>query len=125
MSRIADLLKGITNYHRLSGELNIKMATVFEIQKNCLVYNTISEKCYRKKLVQMYCESTGSKASVVMHIAQALDSMDKYQQLAETIRKEIPIAGIIFIVYTLYTICTALSLGLYIVYIGLLPNTPS
>ena len=96
MNKIADVLLEVDDWKGLASELHIKTGDQNSIQSNCKAGSGLDvAKCFRRSLVQMYCDSTGLDVEeVAENIAQALEgeTMNKKRQ-ATFIRNLFPSSG--------------------------------
>ena len=85
------MLLEVDDWAGLASELDIKTGDQNSIQSNCKAGSGLDvAKCFRRRLVQMYCDSTGLDGKeVAENIAQALEMMHHKLQ-ANEIRKLYP-----------------------------------
>ena len=106
VNKIADVLQEV-DWVELAGELSIGVGTQNSIRSNCNVGSNSMATCYRRELVQNYCDLTGLELKyIVENISKALEGMKKKQQ-ANTLRREF---GVIVGMYM-----SRFSLGMHIV----------
>ena len=76
------MLLEVDDWAGLASELDIKTGDKNSIQSNCKAGSGLDvAKCFRRSLVQMYCDSTGLEVEeVAENIAQALEMMNKKRQ---------------------------------------------
>lgn len=87
VNKIADVLQEV-DWEELAGELSIGVGTQNAIRSNCNVGSNSMATCYRRELVQNYCDLTGLELIYkVENISKALEGMKKKQQ-ANTLRRE-------------------------------------
>ena len=88
MNRIANVLLEVDDWPGLATELDITAGEQNAIRGNCKEGSSSDvAKCYRRRLVQTYCYSTGLEVGeLVENIAGALENIGNKQQ-AKTLRK--------------------------------------
>ena len=65
VNKIADVLLEVDDWTGLASELGIKTGDRNSIQSNCRAGSDNVAKCYRRRLVEMYCDSSGLRIEEV------------------------------------------------------------
>ena len=82
---ISNVLSGVENWEGLARWLDLERGP---IQAKCLPkLNGAKHECYRRTLVQQYCEKCGSREEVVEKIAQVLEEKMNNKLKAQQLRK--------------------------------------
>ena len=95
VNKVADVLLEVDDWMGLASKLHIKPEDQNSIQSNCRAGSGLDvAKCFRRRLVQMYCDLTGLDVEELAEIiVQALEKMHHKKQ-ANEIRKLYPFRGI-------------------------------
>ena len=84
MNKIAEVLTEVKDWEGLANELNAKRGTTDGFKTTCRADTSSLAKCYRRELVNWYCDSTGYELGVIVeNIAKALEELDHKRQAAE------------------------------------------
>ena len=94
MNKIAKVLLEVDDWKGLASELEISAGDVKSIEANCKDSSAADlAKCYRRGLVQIYCDSTGLDVELVAEaVASALETLGNRKQ-ANNLRKLYPSAS--------------------------------
>ena len=86
--KISHVQEDIVDWEGLARWLNLKSGTVEEIKTTCRLESTSIASCYRRKMVNYYCDmqTSDSSTKVAEDIAQVLDGINKKKH-AEQLRR--------------------------------------
>lgn len=86
--KISQVLEGIADWEGLAGWLNLNRGAVDDIKSDCRLGSSSIASCYRKKMVEYYCDMQvyDSSTKVAEDIAEVLDSVNK-KRYAEKLRR--------------------------------------
>jgi len=80
VNKIAEVLTEVRDWEGLANELSIKRGALDDIKTTCRA-EAATAKCYRRELVNWYCDSTGYELGVIVeNIAQALEELEHKRQ---------------------------------------------